>query len=326
MNLTSTEVVLLVRRWPEGNFLSDVVAPFLMRRKISTTLLVGEIKIMYDGFDDIEDLLIRVIDNYDGHRNEHWSGTIYHDQAKRFAEVAIKISKQLVAGEPIDYELRILEDEIKKPDLYEALKDPAICNIFSEMIGSTDPNSPERWGAIHKFRDDFVRSDPRDKESPLRLIWERISIDLAQEVIGKICLGADRVFELFRMVLKTHPSEETQQFLGRLARCYIWGFDPECVILCRSVLDTAFQKNISDDICKKYYSEKDVEFFTLNERIKAAFKEGLINQNTRKLALKIKWDGDNAVHNRPDITKDVFGTICDTLIVVEQLQKKRRKM
>jgi hypothetical protein len=280
---------------------------------------------MYEGFDDIEDLLIRVIDNYDGYRNERWSGTIYHEQAKRFAEAAIEIAMQLVAGESIDYEMRVLEDEVRKPDFYEALRDPALFKMFEEIITKTPQNL--KYEKIKEFGEDFTRTDPRDKESPLRLTWERISIDLAYKVIGKICLGADRVLELFRMVLKTRPSEPTQKFLGRLARCYIWGFEPECVILCRSVLDTAFNNDAVDvDVCEKHRGKRKNNEFTLKDRIIAAAEEGIIDDRMKKLAIDINKRGNLAVHCRPGYTKDVFGTICDTLTVLEQLQKKRRNL
>jgi hypothetical protein len=164
----------------------------------------------------------------------------------------------------------------------------------------------------------------------LRLIWDRISILLAHNAIGKICLGADRVLELLRIVLNTSPSEPTRQFLGRLARCYIWGFEAECVILCRAVLDTAFKDAVDNEVCEKYSNKRPsnkrlYDNFTLVDRIYAAEKEGLINEATRKLAKKIKTRGDKAVHYQPDITKDILGTIRDTLVVIERLQNKRRK-
>ncbi|MBW8001019.1 MAG: DUF4145 domain-containing protein [Planctomycetes bacterium] len=250
---------------------------------------------MYDGFywrQGLLALLETMIGNYESDRESDGEGKTQYDQAERFAKSVLKISEQLIEIEPIDDDLGILK--------YEA-------------------NNPQFFTPV------FTADSPLDEESPLKLVWERFSIDLAWESVEKMTKGARRIFDLYKLVLDAHLSKPTRQFLARLSRCYIWGFEPECVMLCRSVLDTAFRENILDDICERHCREKHVDF-TLSNRIYAAFKEGLIDRNTRTLAQRIKRDGDNAVHYQPDITKDVFGTICDTLTVIEQLQKKRRKL
>jgi hypothetical protein len=277
---------------------------------------------------DIEHVLFAAVDLYESDLTRGQSETIFYDQAERFAKAAIKISKELVEGEPVDYDLRILVDEAKKPDWGEVGKNPELFEIFKRILKTESPNL--RVEKLMKFSEDFLRTEPRDKESPLKLVWERFGIELALEIIPEITPAADRLFELFRMVLKTHPSEPTQKFLGRLARCYIWGFEAECVILCRAVLDTAFKDAVDNEVCEKYSNKRPsnkrpYDNFTLVDRIYAAEKEGLINEATRKLAKKVKARGDKAVHYQPDITKDILGTMRDTLVVIERLQNKSRK-
>jgi hypothetical protein len=135
--------------------------------------------------------------------------------------------------------------------------------------------------------------------------------------------GASRIFRLYNLVLSTSPSESTQQFLTRLCRCYIWGFDPECVMLCRSVIDTAFNKKVTYKMCKKYPVEDNKSPFSLENRIEVALKEKFIDRDIAKKAHSIRLRGNTAVHKQPDGIRDVWGTICDTVAVLERITQKK---
>lgn len=151
------------------------------------------------------------------------------------------------------------------------------------------------------------------------IVLERFVISLAWKVTKKIREGAERILQLYELVLKSRPAETTMSYLGRLSQCYIWGFDPECVILCRSVLDTAFREKISDDLCRKCLRIPEEKNLSLVNRIKTAFKEGLIDKETKEIAHTVTERGNTAVHKQPDITKQVWETIQDTIKVLEKL-------
>ena len=62
--------------------------------------------------------------------------------------------------------------------------------------------------------------------------------------------------------------------------------------------------------------------FTLTDRIHAASKEGRVDEAIKSKALKVKSRGDKAVHYQPDITKNVWETICDTVVILEKITQK----
>lgn len=76
-----------------------------------------------------------------------------------------------------------------------------------------------------------VLDAPKNKQ--LRnLVLECLQIDHAfasVDVAGK----AERSLELVKLFLSTSPAEPALRYLRRLTRCYVAGFYPECVILCR---------------------------------------------------------------------------------------------
>ena len=147
-------------------------------------------------------------------------------------------------------------------------------------------------------------------------------IHISWEAVGKIEEGASRIFQLYRLVLCSTPSKSTQEFLGRLCRCYIWGFDPECVMLCRSVIDTAFKDSVAYEICEDHCGKPFRGGFSLSDRIFAALKEGIIDEDIAKKARTVKQRGNQAVHRQPSIT-NVWGNICDTVAILERITQNK---
>jgi hypothetical protein len=242
-----------------------------------------------------------------------WSATQY-DEAERFAQAVLKNSEQLIPVEEINGDLSKLQSE--------ASKSPEELNKRIGDIMNLDLPSEKKTAMVCDVLKDYP-ADPQSEESPLKLVWERFVIDMSWEAINKIEEGASRILRLYRLVLCSAPSKPTQQFLGRLSRCFIWGFDPECVILCRAVVDRAFKDAITDKICENHLGER--ERYDLSDRIEAARKEGLIDDEIKNKAYTVRIRGNKAVHEQPNITKDVWGTICDTLAVLERIVQRKRQ-
>lgn len=92
--------------------------------------------------------------------------------------------------------------------------------------------------------------------------------------------------------------------------------------MCRSVLDTAFLENVPDKMCKKALGERR-ESFTLSDRITVACKNRYISEEAKKLAIQVRVRGNKAVHYQPNLSKQVWETICNTLLVLQELYSDR---
>ncbi len=271
---------------------------------------------------DLWGYLSGLVDGYEweqGRRNGALSAdesayvTPPYERAEEFAAAVFSSAESLVARDQPDLQL--------EQELHRARHWPGyLLECFKRLVASNmGPEEARRFFA--QMSQEEVPA-PDDERSPLRPVWERLCIDVAREAISKGDEGVQRIFELYGLICHKKPSRETQRYLTRLGRCYVWGFDPECVILCRAVLDTAFREVVGDDLCEKHFGRRRSEF-GLNDRIVAACKEGIIDEDTKELAHEVKVRGDKAVHYQPDVTKKVFDTIRDTLTVLEMVNGRR---
>jgi len=278
---------------------------------------IDENKGFYDFDLDIQ--LETQIDSYEQDRQRYWEAlgdfsAIQFDQAERFAEAVLKNSEKLIPIEEMDGDLSKLQYEMKKsPKKFD--------KRITEILNSGLP-SEKKTALICDVLKDYPE-DPRSEDSPLKLVWERFVIKMSWEAVGKIEEGAKKIFQLYNLVLCSTPSKSTQQFLGRLSRCYIWGFDPECIILCRAVIETAFNDSVTYEICEKHCRKhSQIGDFSLKDRIEAALKDSIIDKDIAKKAQTVRQRGNQAAHRQPSIT-NVWGIICDTVAILERITQKK---
>jgi len=272
---------------------------------------------------DLRNQIESIIDLYEQGRQEYWearlgaegaaiANTVY-ERAEEFAKAILSASGQLVTIESLHADLKPLEQELEQVHKFPEYFIAALNHIMAGE-GSPEDKKKQVLGLLAE-----QPPAPENEDSPLRLVWERLSIDFAWELIPSTQTAVNRTLQLYGIVLGQRPSRGTQAFLFRLGRCYVWGFDNECVIICRSVLDAGFHDVVGDEICLKHREPKDKNPFSLQNRIKAAWKEGITDGTTRKKADAVRIRGNKAVHQQPGVTKKVWETICYTLSVLNQL-------
>ena len=164
--------------------------------------------------------------------------------------------------------------------------------------------------------------DRPEQDSLLKLVWERFCIDLAKELIeDQLIPAANRLFQLVDLIVDVGCSAPTVTFLQRISRCYVWGHHPECVILCRGAMETAFEEKITDRMCKKQADRASRYGYTLCQRIHIAHKESMINKKAKDTALRVNKTANSVAHDRPVVLSDVFEVVRETLFVIQQLGK-----
>ncbi|MCK4850188.1 MAG: hypothetical protein KAT11_02495 [Phycisphaerae bacterium] len=144
--------------------------------------------------------------------------------------------------------------------------------------------------------------------------------------------STERVWKLLLLAQPVSPSSRAASFLKRVSRCYIYGFDPECVVMCRGVLDAEFEAEISTDLCidvvgarRRRPKINGHPLFTLNERIIVAEKTDSISKETAKKAHEVRKAGRDVVHKWPKVPKafgDSFRIIGKTLTVIRELRDR----
>ena len=182
---------------------------------------------------------------------------------------------------------------------------------------------------LRKLKDALVNPEGMDADDPLHLIWERLCISDAWDTVGSILDRARRVLELERLIHeelgRAKPPQTAISFLSLVSRNYIYGFKPECIVMCRGALDTALRETVTDDHCKRAGQSATRHGFTMAHRIAAAFHNGnrLLagRSGLYKEAQQVQERGNKVIHYQPDATADVLGTIRSTLRVIDALSE-----
>lgn len=149
------------------------------------------------------------------------------------------------------------------------------------------------------------------------VIRDRLEIEFAFEFCTDVEGRAQRSLELLELVLSHAPSHNVQRYLRHLTRCYIDGAYPECVMLCRAVLENAVrdrfeQSNIPTPATASGHS-------SMSSRLVFAQKARWLTPNQARDANTIWLRGNKAIHDDPEATTDILGTIRMTISVLQAL-------
>lgn len=263
---------------------------------------------------DLDHQLETCIQQYEEARQEWWQGNsrffdsrlaeMAYAEAEQAAQVLLKGAEDFVTSDGLVAQSDEMTDQREK---FLSLLSRVTDGMETRGFQSAGPEWPDR----------------PDPDSTLKLVWERLCIHLAWDTGDYLRTGAVRILQMWQLFLEVRPSRTTIRYLQRLARCFVSGFDPECIILCRSVLDDAFREAIPDRECECFYSRaKPADDFGLSKRIVTAFNIKHITRQTKAMAFKVIELGNTAIHFDPLVTQNALGTIRDTMVVLERLLKE----
>jgi len=134
-----------------------------------------------------------------------------------------------------------------------------------------------------------------------------------------------RILKLLPLVRLSQPGWRVRDFLRRVSRCYIYGFDTECAVMCRSVLEAELDEQISlEDCITVLGSERrgggpDAPIYDFTDRIAVARSLGRLDQTLADKANRVRTIANNLLHHKPRMRVDVLTVIEDALDVIESL-------
>lgn len=150
----------------------------------------------------------------------------------------------------------------------------------------------------------------------------RLDVQLELEIAQLFALRTDamarRCLELARLALTVTPGSSAQRFLSRVGRSYIAGFYPEAIIMCRSTIEQAVVDRFAR-ARKPLPRADDKSKSDMRARLRKAEDLGWITRGQHNDAWQVWLRGNKTVHDDPNITTDVAGTIMLTLSVLSAL-------
>ena len=137
----------------------------------------------------------------------------------------------------------------------------------------------------------YVMQDALDPAEPYCGIpRDGLELEAARQAVRALPVVVSRTQQVVWQALNNHPSPIVSAYMRRLGRCYVAGFDPEVVILCRAVLDSALKELVDDTPSAPR---------TMDGRIKTLHAGGVLSASQVDIANQIRLRGNHAVHDEP---------------------------
>jgi hypothetical protein len=260
----------------------------------------------YEDGDDLEEYIDSAIAAFEDERNRYF--------AKQ--EIAYQQDRGTLGSQPTSAEMAsLLDPDIPSTDVFTGR--PLAIHLWTQRLVSTllpaihDLTSPytdfpwEHFLAIanHEELRDHVKHE-------LQL---RIAYDLYSDLGEK----AARCLELAQRVVARRPSTRVLRYIKHLTRSYTAGFLPECVVLCRGVVENAVRDQFREhDVSIPPTSKGQSE---MKAMLAYSEQEGWLSKKEANDAWIVWKRGNKAVHEDPSATKDVLGTIELTVTVLTAL-------
>jgi len=122
---------------------------------------------------------------------------------------------------------------------------------------------------------------------------------LLDEGASSIMNAYDRLLTVLPLLLNRPVNRFTENYLSRVAQLHIWGFDSEVHVMCRAVLDSAFQELLPADRVRSALGWKNSkEDISLGVRVQLArfTTPAILDHATWALAWRLKEDGNDVLH------------------------------
>jgi len=139
------------------------------------------------------------------------------------------------------------------------------------------------------------------------LVRDCVNIRLAFDATGSLLSKAQgRVGDLVAAIGSRDLSKNAADYLDRVTRLYLWGFDPECLVMCRSVIEAALTSRLYPEL------EKDESAPPLEELLRLAGEKEVLRgyraaNNKRGWSAKrssplwqadrFRWVGNKVLHD-----------------------------
>jgi hypothetical protein len=152
------------------------------------------------------------------------------------------------------------------------------------------------------------------------IIDHGIQIALAQEASDQLLEGAERRFgDLINLLAIRRLSERARAYLDRATRLYLWGFEPEAIVMCAAALEAAYEGRFSDLDMFKYQITKEGKYFEAFQYERAAVASGVYSRDDREMAQGLREARNDVVHAVPAVALTAKDALDRTATLLDRL-------
>lgn len=177
-------------------------------------------------------------------------------------------------------------------------------SLAAELLTVADDlvASPKLRAWREKLSGSFPIGDLARVLADFKLVKPQIRLDLARRDIADLEGKAGRLIDVLSLLLDDPPADRVRAYLQRVSRCYIAGLGPETVVMCRAVLDAAFEDRVPDDLIVRHQPQLSGKAPSLADRITVASKARILSRESATAAREVKAAGNEAIHAVPFTT------------------------
>ena len=152
------------------------------------------------------------------------------------------------------------------------------------------------------------------------IIEHGVQIALAQEATDGLLAGAEaRLNDLLELVAERKMSERAAAYLDRATRLYLWGFEPEAVVMCGAVLEAAYEERFTDLEMFRLQIRKTGAQFDASQYEHAAGTAGVLSSGERRSARDIRRARNDVLHAVPSVALSAKEALSKTAVLLERL-------
>ncbi len=144
---------------------------------------------------------------------------------------------------------------------------------------------------------EVLRSSPGDPDDEerirIRLQMEGLGLHFAKDAVSAVKCAEKRWQRLMQMIRLYERSDRTSGFLRRISRLYLYGWDYECAVFCRSAMETELKAEIPNDDLPKPPHRRQPD---LRERIEIAYRQERLSKESKQQAHKLRKGVNDILH------------------------------
>ena len=152
------------------------------------------------------------------------------------------------------------------------------------------------------------------------IVRDGIKLELAMEATDVVLAGAEqRAAELVALIADRKLNPRAAAFLQRATRLFLWGFEPESVVMCAAVLEAAYEDRFTAEDMIRLQVPKRGEEYRASEYERAALADRLYSREDQDLAITIRRARNDILHNVPDTVLKPIKALRDTASLLSRL-------
>lgn len=224
---------------------------------------------------------------------------------------------------------------VDRPDLSATVS--AIRQWARDAVASADSLRPAPGIHAVQFEDLHLPIPARARGQVVRgsMIRPFVQVELARQGHRRMINAEDRLPALLDLLVDVPLTVRAEQYVGRVAKLYLWGFDAEVAAVSRAALESVLKSLITDDQVKQLLHGRQPPIpnlrshrhFTLWHRLEAAKLAAgpggfpLLHGETVDLARQLREAGNDFLHESDGPPELAVNPLRASLHIIESLAR-----